>query len=57
VYSLNPVAGLLDTARWVMIDGPGPGVRVALGAATTLLALAFGVWTFARNERRFADMI
>lgn len=57
VYSLNPVAGVMETARWALVDAPAPGPRVAISVATTLLAVIVGLRTFAGNERRFADMI
>jgi lipopolysaccharide transport system permease protein len=57
VYALNPTVGLLDTARWVLLATPPPGASVLASAATGLLAVGLGVRTFARNERRLADVI
>ena len=56
-YALNPVAGLLDTARWVVLDSRLPGWPVLVSLAVTGLLLAVGVRTFAAGERRFADVI
>jgi lipopolysaccharide transport system permease protein len=57
VYSLNPIVGVLDTARWSLLDAPAPGPRVLFSVCTTLVAVVVGVRTFARSERRFADII
>lgn len=56
-YALNPVAGLLDTARWVLLDTRAPGGTALIGLVVTAALLALGVRTFARGERRFADVI
>lgn len=56
-YSLNPLVGLLDAARWAVLGTPAPGAYVLVSAATGLVALMFGVRLFARNERRLADVI
>jgi lipopolysaccharide transport system permease protein len=57
VYALNPMVGLLDTARWVLLAAPPPGVSVVASLATGLIAVWVGVRTFAGNERRLADVI
>lgn len=57
VYALNPMVGLLDTARWVLLAAPPPGVSVVASLATGLIAVWVGLRTFARNERRLADVI
>jgi lipopolysaccharide transport system permease protein len=56
-YSLNPLVGLLDTARWVTLGTPPPGVYALPSVATGLVALMFGVRLFARNERHLDDVI
>lgn len=56
-YSLNPVVGILDTARWALLSTPHPGLPVLASVAVTVLAVALGVRSFARNERSFADVI
>ena len=57
VYALNPVAGLLDTARWALLGTPAPGMDILASLAVTAVLLAIGVRTFARGERQFADVI
>jgi lipopolysaccharide transport system permease protein len=56
-YSLNPLVGLLDTARWATLGTPAPGVYALPSVATGLAALIFGVHLFARNERHLDDVI
>jgi lipopolysaccharide transport system permease protein len=54
---LNPVAGLLDVARWCLIDTPPPPSAALLSLVTGVLLVVLGLWTFGRMERRFADLI
>ncbi|CAA9323211.1 MAG: O-antigen export system, permease protein [uncultured Friedmanniella sp.] len=56
-YALNPVAGLLDSARWVLLDTRPPAAPVLVSLAVTGLLLVLGVRVFAAGERRFADVI
>jgi lipopolysaccharide transport system permease protein len=57
VFALNPVAGLLEAWRWMLIDSPAPGPWLAVSAATGMLLLASGAIYFRISERRFADRI
>jgi|tagenome__1003787_1003787.scaffolds.fasta_scaffold20986716_3 lipopolysaccharide transport system permease protein len=58
VYALNPMVGPLEGARWTLLSTPPPSVTVLLASLSTgLLAVWAGVRTFARNERRLADVI
>lgn len=56
-YSLNPLVGLLDTARWATLGTPPPGVYALPSVATGLVTFIFGVNLFARNERHLDDVI
>lgn len=56
-YALNPVAGLLDTARWAVLGTARPGPSVLLSLLVTGALLALGLRLFVRSERRFADVI
>jgi len=56
-YALNPVAGLLDAARWVLLGTRPPGLPVLVSLAVTAGLLVLGVRVFAAGERRFADVI
>ena len=59
LYSLNPMAGVIDGFRWCVLGGraaiywPGFG----LGLAVIALTLWLGVTQFRRLEKTFADLI
>jgi lipopolysaccharide transport system permease protein len=59
VYSLNPMAGIIDGFRWAILRGITPldPMTLALSAVMTLVFLWFGIWYFRRTERGFADVI
>jgi len=59
LYSLNPIAGVIDGFRWCLLGGRQtifwPGLAVS-----TIVALALvitGIWYFRKTERTFADVI
>jgi homopolymeric O-antigen transport system permease protein len=58
VYSLNPMASVVDGFRWALLGGtPVPGVCLAVSASVALTVLLSGLWYFRRVERRFADVV
>jgi ABC-type polysaccharide/polyol phosphate export permease len=57
VYALNPMVGVLDGARWSLVEGPAPGADLLASAASALVLLAVGLVYFQRTERQFADVI
>lgn len=57
VYALNPMVGPLDTARWALLGTQPPGPECLVSLAVAVVLLVIGVRTFARSERRFADII
>jgi lipopolysaccharide transport system permease protein len=57
VYSLNPVAGVLEACRWALLGTPWPGMRLLVSLLVAAAALAGGLAYFKRSERRFADVI
>jgi lipopolysaccharide transport system permease protein len=58
-YSLNPLVGVIDGARWCLLGGESslywPGF--ALSLVVIALFLVLGVRVFRRTERSFADLI
>ncbi len=57
-YYLNPMAAIIDSFRWSLLDAPLPDTRYLLfSAAITLLLLVSGVYYFRRVERVMADII
>ena len=59
VYSLNPLAGIIDGFRWAILRGITPldPRMLAISVVMTALFLWFGIWYFRRTERSFADVI
>jgi lipopolysaccharide transport system permease protein len=59
LYSLNPMAGIIDGFRWSVLGGQHalywPGFLVSL--VVTVALLVTGIWYFRRTERTFADVI
>ena len=59
LYSLNPMVGVIDGFRWAILGGESPLYLpgFALSLVVTAFMLWFGIHTFRRTERGFADMI
>ena len=59
LYSINPMVGLIDGFRWVILGGASslylPSFLISLAVSAILLAI--GVWYFRKIERTFADII
>lgn len=58
VYSLNPMAGVVNGFRWALLGtdtGPGPGMAVSV--LISLLILIGGLFYFRNMEKTFADTI
>ena len=56
-YFLNPMAGVIEGYRAVMIHGRLPDANLLISALTALIILIIGYWVFKRVEQRFADII
>lgn len=59
LYSLNPMVGIIDGFRWCILGGQNPinGTGFAIGVGITLVLLWWGIRSFRRTERAFADLI
>jgi lipopolysaccharide transport system permease protein len=58
VYSLNPMASVLDGTRWALLDQPYPGtVNILISIASALVILVGALLYFRRAENFFADLI
>jgi lipopolysaccharide transport system permease protein len=59
LYSLNPMVGVIDAFRWVILGGASsfylPSFLVSLAVSAGMLAV--GIWYFRKIERTFADII
>jgi lipopolysaccharide transport system permease protein len=58
LYMLNPMAGIINSYRRVILQGRPPEMQVlGLSAGVALLAMLLGYLYFKRSEGRFADVI
>jgi lipopolysaccharide transport system permease protein len=58
VYSLNPMAGVVDGFRWALLgSGTGPGITLWVSATISVLILISGLVYFRSMEKTFADTI
>ena len=56
-FALNPMAGIIEAYRAVLLRGELPGPEFAAAAAASLVALAAGWAVFKRYEFLFADVV
>jgi len=56
-YFLNPMAGILESYRDVLLNGKYPGFNFVLSALISLIVFVIGYWFFKRVEFRFADIV
>ncbi|MGY1831669.1 ABC transporter permease [Geodermatophilus sp. SYSU D01180] len=56
-YAMNPVVGVLELGRFVLVGGRWPGTVLALSTAVSVLIAVLGVRYFLRASRAFADVI
>jgi lipopolysaccharide transport system permease protein len=57
-YLVNPMTGLVESFRQVLVAGHAPSVSLLLPAIVgAVVALVVGVWYFGSTEARFADVI
>lgn len=57
LYGLNPMVGVIEGFRWVLLGTPSPDFVVMGITALVVAGLLFGGMVFFRNmERRFADV-
>jgi lipopolysaccharide transport system permease protein len=57
LYYLNPMAGVIDAYRSILLYQTLPGESLLISAAAAILTLAVGYWLFKRAEFQFADII
>lgn len=58
VYSLNPMAGVVNGFRWALLgSGNGPDTALWVSAAISVLLLVSGLFYFRSTEKTFADTI
>jgi lipopolysaccharide transport system permease protein len=58
LYSLNPMVGVIEGVRWVLLRSAHPDFRaMAISGAVIAVALVGGLVYFRKMERSFADVI
>jgi lipopolysaccharide transport system permease protein len=58
LLSLNPVSGIIEAWRWVVLDMPNTNVGVMAIAGGITIVLAVAAWViFSRLEVTFADVV
>jgi lipopolysaccharide transport system permease protein len=58
VYSLNPMAGVVNGFRWALLGtDTGPGLTMGVSTAIAIAVLISGLFYFRSMERTFADTI
>jgi lipopolysaccharide transport system permease protein len=59
IYSLNPMAGVVEGFRWALLgtDQGAPGPMLAVSSLVAVVLLVSGMVYFRRMERNFADMV
>jgi lipopolysaccharide transport system permease protein len=58
VYGLNPMVGVVEGFRWVLLDTPtAPGPMLAVSILVVLVLLIGGALYFRRMEKTFADVV
>jgi lipopolysaccharide transport system permease protein len=58
VYSLNPMAGVVNGFRWALLGTPTPpDVRLLISVVVALILLLSGLFYFRNMEKTFADTI
>jgi ABC-type polysaccharide/polyol phosphate export permease len=58
LLSLNPVSGIIEAWRWVVLDMPNTNVGIiAIAAGLSVLVAVAGWFVFGRGEVTFADVV
>ncbi|MCL4486501.1 MAG: ABC transporter permease, partial [Chloroflexi bacterium] len=58
IYSLNPMAGVVEGFRWALFGtGQGPGLPLLVSVVMVLALLTSGLFFFKRMENTFADVV
>jgi lipopolysaccharide transport system permease protein len=57
LYFLNPMAGVIEAFRDVILNGEPPGTYLAVSASVSLIFLIVGYLFFKQVESQFADVV
>jgi len=56
-YFLNPMAGILESYRAILLYQELPDIKVLISAGISIIVMFVGYWVFKRVEFQFADVI
>jgi len=57
LYTLNPMAGVIEGCRWAILGGDFPGPMLMRAVGIALVVVVLGVLFFRTQERSLADVI
>jgi lipopolysaccharide transport system permease protein len=58
LYGINPMAGVVEGFRWVLLGSEPPSPRLLIASVVSVVVLLIGgVFYFRNMEQRFADVI
>jgi lipopolysaccharide transport system permease protein len=57
VYGLNPMVGVVEGFRWVLLGTAAPGPVILVSTLVALAVLIGGAFYFRRMEKTFADVV
>ena len=57
LYTLNPMVGIIDNFRAVLLGGPFNRGGLVTSVVITLIVLVYAAYEFRRTEKHFADII
>jgi homopolymeric O-antigen transport system permease protein len=58
LYSLNPMAGVIEGFRWALLGKASPDFSVmTVSAVVVLIILTGGLFFFKKMEQTFADVV
>jgi homopolymeric O-antigen transport system permease protein len=57
IYGINPMVGVIEGFRWVLLGTNPPGPMIAVSAVISILLLITGAFYFRRMEKTFADIV
>ena len=57
LYGLNPLVGIIQGFRWVLLGGSPPDATSLISGAMVLVLLVSGLYYFRRMEKTFADIV
>jgi len=57
IYGLNPMAGVIEGFRWVLLGTTPPSSLMAVSVGVVIAVLISGAFYFRRMEKTFADVV